>query len=97
MAVSLHYDRDSFLILCMATIALYHRCHRLLARIPLIQAVSRVVQCSFSLRMIKLNLAPVLDVKINNKLPQPESKPNLFEPGMFETVRGGISTKRVGH
>ena len=68
MAVSLHYDRDSFLILCMATIALYHRCHRLLARIPLIQAVSKVVQCSFSLKMIKLNLA--LDDK--NKSCEPD-------------------------
>ena len=65
MAVSLHYDRDSFLILCMATIALYHRCHRLLARIPLIQAVSSVVQCSFSLRMINLNKM----IKIKNKSP----------------------------
>ena len=41
--------RDSFLILCAAMVTLYNRCHRLLARIPLIQAVSRVVQCSFSL------------------------------------------------
>ena len=93
MAVSLHYDRDSFRILCMATIALYHRCHRLLARIPLIQAVSRVVQCSFSLKMIKLGLA--LDYK--SKSPQPESKSNVFEPGMIETVRGSISLLWVSY
>ena len=70
MAVSLHYDRDSFRILCMATIALYHRCHRLLARIPLIQAVSRVVQCSFSLKMIKLVVALEI-IRVNHLNPNP--------------------------
>ena len=42
-------DADSFLILLTAVIAWNHLCHLLLARIPFIQAVSRVIQCSLSL------------------------------------------------
>ena len=80
MAVSLHYDRDSFLILCMATIALYHRCQRLLARIPLIQAVSRVVQCSFSLQMLKI-LALLWIIKVNHLNPNPS--PICLSQGCF--------------